>query len=280
MSAISSPVRTPCRRVVSSGASAAFPGLVVNRTSRPALLTTAMSLVVSPPRLRPIACRSADSSRGQPLFLRQRRADGPCQRFRRPSRPSGRGPPRSRRRFAGRRPIAPSGGSTGAQPSCLRTPWAGPFMVQPLHGEPVQPRTINGRPFDMLRANGPTGQRKKLPSIPMSLFGSVCYCRIGKPPNGNIRPDLLVTQVFVQPRRPWDKLGYLPGLRREHRQVLMHQHHDTLGERIPPACWRVAVAVVKGRVGPPPSAPVKHSRPDATVGVEFVGVLLPECGRR
>ena len=65
---MSSPVRTPSRRVGSSGASAASSGLIVNLTRRPVLSTMAISLVVSPPRLRPIACLSADSSGGQPLF--------------------------------------------------------------------------------------------------------------------------------------------------------------------------------------------------------------------
>ncbi len=65
---MSSPVRTPSRRVGSSGASAAFPGLIVNLTRRLVLSTMAISLVVSPPRLRPIACLSGDSSGGQPLF--------------------------------------------------------------------------------------------------------------------------------------------------------------------------------------------------------------------
>ena len=44
-------------------------GLIVNLTRRPVLSTMAISLVVSPPRLRPIACLSADSSGGQPLFF-------------------------------------------------------------------------------------------------------------------------------------------------------------------------------------------------------------------
>ena len=65
-------------------ASAAFPGLIVNLTRRPVLSTMAISFVVSPPRLRPIACLSADSSGGQPLFLRQRRAGGPWQMCRPP----------------------------------------------------------------------------------------------------------------------------------------------------------------------------------------------------
>ena len=266
--------------MVSSGASAAFPGLMVNWTRRPALSTTAMSLVVSPPRLRPIACRSADSSGGQPLFLRQRRAGGPWQRFRRPPRPLGRGPPRSRRRFAGRRPIAQR--RKRRCTAFLFTNSLGRSLYdEPLHGEPVEPRTINGRPIDMLRANGPTGQRANglWKETAINSDESIRFRLLlqdWKATEREYWPDLLVTQIFVQPRRPWDKLDYLPGLRREHRQVLVHQHHDALGERIPPACWRIAVAVVKGRVGPPPSAPVKHSRPDATVGVEFVGVLLPE----
>lgn len=77
LSANTSRVEMPSSRVPSSLHSVAFPGLSTNRVNLPDLSVRAISFVVSPPRLLPMACCMADSTGGRPFLARLPHADGP-----------------------------------------------------------------------------------------------------------------------------------------------------------------------------------------------------------